>query len=444
MMLRPKREQLLMLAPVMPSDCGNGLAMRAGFFLDAYSQRFDVDLVVAPVSGCAERSVFVWSRARRIEILNVDRADSHYALVAAVQDPLSRLAAFRRYGRPSLAAFIGPAGSSLAALTADVHYDVVHISRLYLADLAAPWTTKDRDRTRIVLDCDENDALVYHRLAALERRRQNLFAAAWAEAEAAAFGRFAADRLAKFDLVFAASHQETKSLSALGGRALTVPNVVAAPLARARRRRGRICTVVFVGTLGYAPNAEAVTWFVSRVWRQFDRALRHRARLVIVGRDPPAAVARLGSQRGITVTGAVRDIARYYRDADLAIAPLRAGGGTRIKIIEAAAHGVPLVASGFGAEGTTFKHGMDVLVASNAVSFLRACLLLARDKPLAKRLAASARSKARRDYSSADWGARLTHLVLASDGACTISTTDEQGDVPSSCAGVQSRHPRGA
>jgi glycosyltransferase involved in cell wall biosynthesis len=443
-MFSPKREQLLMLAPVMPADRGNGLAMRAGFFLNAYSRRFDVDLVVAPVSGSAGRSVFVRSRARRIEILNVDRADSHYALLAAVRDPISRLDAFRRYGRPSLVAFIGPACRLLEAVTGDVHYDVVHISRLYLAEFAMPWTIKDRDRTRIVLDCDENDAQVYRRLAAMERRRQNLFAAAWAEAEAAALGRFAADWLPKFDLVFAASHQETKSLSALGGRTLTVPNVVQAPLPRARRRRGRICTVVFVGTLGYAPNADAVIWFVARVWRQFERAMRHRVRLVIVGGNPPAAVARLGSQRGITVTGAVSDIARYYRDADLAIAPLRAGGGTRIKVIEAAAHGVPLVASGFGAEGTTFKHGVDVLVANNEASFLRACLLLARDKSLSKRLAARARSKARRDYSGAYWRARLTHLVLSLDDACAISTTDEQGDVRNSRAGDQSRHPRGA
>jgi glycosyltransferase involved in cell wall biosynthesis len=187
-----------------------------------------------------------------------------------------------------------------------------------------------------------------------------------------------------------------------------------------------------------------VIWFVSRVWRQFERAMRHRVRLVIVGGNPPAAVARLGSQRGITVTGAVSDIARYYRDADLAIAPLRAGGGTRIKVIEAAAHGVPLVASGFGAEGTTFKHGVDVLVANNEASFLRACLLLARDKSLSKRLAARARSKARRDYSGACWRARLTHLVLSLDDACAISTTDEQGDVRNSRAGDQSRHPRGA
>src|ERR1700730_556707 len=98
---RPKRDRLLMLAPVMPSDRGNGLAMRAGFFLDAYSRCFDVDLVVAPISGPKESSAFARSRTRGIEILNIDRPDSHYALVASVRDPMARVDAFRRYGRPS-------------------------------------------------------------------------------------------------------------------------------------------------------------------------------------------------------------------------------------------------------------------------------------------------------------------------------------------------------
>ncbi len=83
------RKRLLMIAPVMPSDRGNGLAMRAGFFLDAYARRFDVDLVVAPVFGDVTVSDFARSRAGRIEILRIDRPDSHYALVSSVSDPLA-------------------------------------------------------------------------------------------------------------------------------------------------------------------------------------------------------------------------------------------------------------------------------------------------------------------------------------------------------------------
>jgi glycosyltransferase involved in cell wall biosynthesis len=393
-----------MIVPAMPSDRDQGLAMRAGFFLDAYSRRFDVDLVVAPVAGSAAMSPFALSRARRIEVLGVDRPESYYALVSAVRDPLARIEAFRRYGRPSLNAFIAPLTRMLRHLAAE-NYEVLHVFRLYMAELATPWIRNGHARPLAVLDCDEDDAMSYRRIAGMERRRGNWEAAMWAKAEAEAFARFAADWLPKFDLVFAASHSETRSLSVFGVRAMTVPNVAAARPVRPRRRGGRCYSIVFVGTMGYAPNVDAVLWFISRVWRRLERALAHRVRLTIVGGGVGPDIMRLKSQRGIKITGAVGDVGAYYRGADLAIAPLRAGGGTRIKIIEAAAHGIPVVATGFGAEGTAFRHGADLLIANHEAGFLRACLLLARNRPLAARLASRARVKVMRGYSPDDWRA---------------------------------------
>jgi glycosyltransferase involved in cell wall biosynthesis len=115
--------------------------------------------------------------------------------------------------------------------------------------------------------------------------------------------------------------------------------------------------------------------------------------------------------RGVEVTGAVADVAPFYRQADVVIAPVRAGGGTRIKIIEAAAHGVPIVSTRLAAEGTTFQPGVDMLVADHETRFLRACLLLARNKSMARRLATQARRRAKRDYSATYWQARLEELV---------------------------------
>jgi glycosyltransferase involved in cell wall biosynthesis len=404
-------ERLLMIVPVMPSDRGNGLAMRAGFFLDAYARRFAVDLVVVPVAGAVQASAFVQARARRIEILDPGRLDSHYALVASVRDPVARLEAFRRYGRPSLTAFIGLLRPALDALAAGTRYDTVHVFRLYLAELAAPWIERRPDRLRMVLDCDEDDALAYRRLAAMERRRHAPGAAAWAIAEAEAFARLATAWLPKFDRIVAASDREARSLAAFDVRTAVIPNTVARPPSRPARRRGRCYAIVFVGTLGYPPNADAVIWFVSRVWPRLARALGDRVRFTVVGGNPPPEVARLASQRGIEVTGAVADVASYYRDADLAVAPIRGGGGTRIKVIEAAAYGVPVVATGFAAEGTTFQHGVDMLMANDEASFLRACLVLARDRSLSARLAARARTKAMRDYSPGVWRTRAADLV---------------------------------
>jgi glycosyltransferase involved in cell wall biosynthesis len=143
--------------------------------------------------------------------------------------------------------------------------------------------------------------------------------------------------------------------------------------------------------------------------------LAYRLRLIIVGRNPPAPLARLRFQRGIEVWDNAGDISRCYSNADLVVAPLRAGGGTRIKIIEAAKYGVPIVTTGLGAEGTSFQNGVDMLVADSAEAFLRACVLLLRNRTLARRLTRHARAKAKRDYAQGYWRMQVANLVGAGD-----------------------------
>jgi polysaccharide biosynthesis protein PslH len=392
----------------MPSDCGNGLAMRAGFFLDAYAEIADVDLIVAPVAGCSEPSAFARKRARRIEVLKLS-ADSHYTLVASVSDPQSRLEAFRQYGRPSLAAYVGSALTQVRALVAKRHYDIVQILRLYLVELALPWLEADH-RARLVIDCDENDVVTYRRIAAIDRRAGHAIAAQWAEAEAAGFARLAEHWLRQFDVVIAASAQEARSLTDFGTHALTIANVVR-PAKRPFRPVGRGRTILFVGTLGYTPNFDAVMWFYARIFHRLQRALAYRLRLVIVGRQAPAALARLRRQRGIEVWENAADISKCYSAADLVIVPLRAGGGTRIKIIEAATYGMPIVTTRLGAEGTSFQNEADMLVADSADVFLRACLRLMRNRSLSQRLIRNARARANRDYSQSQWRLRAADLI---------------------------------
>jgi glycosyltransferase involved in cell wall biosynthesis len=406
--------RVLLLAPVMPSDRGNGLAMRAGFFLDAYARIANVDLIVVPVAGSLQFSAFALSRARSIKVLELAGPDSHYRLVASVIDPRARLNALRSYGRPSLAAFGTPALCCLRSLVVNSRYDLVHIFRLYLADLGTPWLGMNSSAPKLVMDCDENDAATYRRIATSERRAGHVIAAETAEAEASAFARFAEHWLPKFDVVLAASHQEARSLTTFGARTRTIANVVPTPRP-SPAPAPQLPTILFIGTLGYPPNMDGILWFCTRVFGRLQRVLAYRLRLVIVGRHPSALHARLGFQRGIEVWDDVDDIGRCYRNANLVIAPLRAGGGTRIKIIEAAKHGVPIVATRLAAEGTSFQNGVDMLVADSAEGFLRACLLLIRNRSLARRLAWRARAKANRDYSQNYWRLQVAHLINEGD-----------------------------
>lgn len=410
------RDRLLMVAPVMPHDRGNGLAMRAAFFLDAYAQRYDVDLVVAPVAGAGDVTTFARTRARRIEVLDVSETDGQFRLARSVRDVALRARALRQYGKPSLAAPIAAAARSLDAILSDHDYVAIHVFRIYLAELAQTWLAQGSARPRLILDCDENDAEVHRRLAAMERRCRHPAAAESADIEAEAFARLVSRAVPQFDLVVAASRRELRSLGAPPGRGVVIPNVVTASALRPSRPASPCFSILFVGSLGYEPNAEAVAWFVSRVWRRLQRALNDQVRLVVVGSRPPPAIRRLGRSRGIIVTGAVADVAPFYQRADLVIAPIRAGGGTRIKIIEAAAYRLPIVASSLAAEGTTFKPGIDMLVADNEASFLRACLRIAHRRSTAQRLANRAHVRFKQDYAARYWRQRVVQLV-ANDGA---------------------------
>ncbi len=105
--------------------------------------------------------------------------------------------------------------------------------------------------------------------------------------------------------------------------------------------------VLFVGSLGYAPNSNGLMWFIENIWPMI-RAARPGTLFDIVGGGVPAAIANLNGQNGISVHGFVTDIKPFYQQCSLSIAPLLAGGGTRLKILESLANATPVVATTLG------------------------------------------------------------------------------------------------
>lgn len=415
MTLPTSRKRLLFVSPVVPGEEGNGLAMRAGVFLDAYARHFDVDLAIIPVAaGNVAISAFVARRCASVIVIQ-PRTGSHFRLLSGLHDPRARCDAFRQFGHPSLTAGIAePVVAELTSWIGAAGYAIVHVSRLYLAGLAGA-LRQHAAAARFVLDCDENDVTTQQSIARMHRRNGAADRAEWALAEADAFAALARRSLGEFDVAFVAARSDALSLARQTGfgRFVVVPNVVSTTAQRPARIEGSsIRTVLFVGTLGYEPNADAVGWFASRIWPRLSATMPGRLRLVVAGSGAPARIRRLSGQRGIAVTGFVRDLASLYRSADLAIAPLRAGGGTRIKLLEAAGHGVPSVATWLGAEGLDLHPGRDILLADGAERFAGACAMLLTDAALARRMAGNARRRVRSGYDRSRWAARVGDFAL--------------------------------
>jgi len=163
--------------------------------------------------------------------------------------------------------------------------------------------------------------------------------------------------------------------------------------------------VLFVGAMDYHANVEAVERFAREVWP----LVRERPGLVftIVGRSPAASVRALAEMPDVEVTGTVADVRPFYREALVQVVPLRIGGGTRLKILESMAAGVPVVTTALGAEGLRAQPGKDYLLAESPGDFRDCIGRLAENPRLVQRLTESAWDLVRRHY---DWSATCAPL----------------------------------
>ncbi len=195
------------------------------------------------------------------------------------------------------------------------------------------------------------------------------------------------------------SERDARALSAFGG---VIPLVVAngVDLARYafRAQPSSEELIFFVGDLSWPPNAEGVAWFCSQVWPLLAR-LRPSARVEILGRGGTGSLER-GAGAGISFLGEGGDTRPRWARAAVAIVPLLAGGGTRLKILEAAACGVPVVSTRVGAEGLEFASGSEILIARSAEEFAGAVAGLLADPRARRSQADAARRRAEKHY---DW-----------------------------------------
>ncbi len=180
-------------------------------------------------------------------------------------------------------------------------------------------------------------------------------------------------------------------------RTAVVPNAADTDAFRPATTAPEPRTVVFFGAIDYYPNTDGLLFFLGEVL-PILRARVPGVRVLIVGPSPPEAIARFASET-VTITGFVDDIQPYLARAGVAIVPLRVGGGTRLKIVEAMALGKAIVSTTIGAEGLAVTDGEHLLLADTAADFAGQIGRLFEDAALARRLGAAARALAEREYS---------------------------------------------
>jgi glycosyltransferase involved in cell wall biosynthesis len=158
-------------------------------------------------------------------------------------------------------------------------------------------------------------------------------------------------------------------------------------------------SMVFTGSMDWRPNQDAVNYFVDEIFPLVRQKIAD-ATFVIVGRNPPKDMAeRWQSVDGVVVTGTVDDVRKYIAEASLYVVPLRIGGGSRLKILEALAMNKKLLSTSVGAEGLDLRDGAHLYLADTSDAFAQKAIDVLLAPVEHEGIAAAGREQALNHYS---------------------------------------------
>ena len=398
------RQRILFLTPQLPYPPEQGTAIRNYNLLRQVASRHEVALLSFDSregDGLRDHASQVGPLSafcRPLRVIPVPRRSPADRLSTLLTSSLPDMA-FRLYAP----AFV----QALREIVSQERYDIVQIEGIELARyglLLREWL--GAAAPRVILDEHNAEYLLQRR--AFERDLAH--PGRW---PAALYSLVQWFRLAHFErracraatAVAACSEADARALQALvpGLEVLVVPNGVDTE----RYQPGipdslplQHPAIVFTGKMDFRPNVDGVLWFYERVWPTVRATVRD-VRLYVVGQSPHQRLDPLRADPQVTITGYVPDILPYFGGADVYIVPLRIGGGTRLKVLEAMSSGLPIVSTTLGAEGIDLTPGQHALLADEPEAFARAVLLVLQDRDRAHLgLAASQRARELYDWRS--------------------------------------------
>ena len=320
-------------------------------------------------------------------------------------------------------------------------FDVVQVESIHLMAYL-PTIRASRNRPLVICDWHNIESELMQRYA---EREPSLSRQAYARKTARLMSEFEKRAMHEFDAHIVVSERDAERLRFLNPEAsvFVVENGVdtayysdeqveqahaAWRVQHARNGSGARNRIVFVGSMDYHANVEGVASFAREVWPRL-RARQPELVFTIVGRDPLPQVRELARIPGVEVTGTVDDVRPYYREALASVVPLNVGGGSRLKILEAMAAGVPVVSTSLGAEGLKVQDGENILIADTGEQLVESISSVVENADLRNQLRERGRALVSERYDWSTLGASLFRIYEE------LRSTSAKRSVPPAIAG---------
>ena len=287
-------------------------------------------------------------------------------------------------------------------------FDIIHFEMLHggqylgdLEDIESPLSEK----IPTLLSLQNIDSIVWKRLAEYSKNRMQKIGY---RHQARAFSRYEKKMCRKFNTVTCVSEIDRNILSKICPQASIdlVPNGVDLELYKPKYEQEKENMLIFTGSMDWLPNEDAAVYFTQQMLPLIKSRIEN-VKFYIVGSNPTERVLKLDKQEDVIVTGRVDDIKPYIAQATVYVVPLRIGGGTRLKILEALAIGKAVVSTSVGAEGLDLSDGVNIFIAEEPTAFAEIVTRLMKHQDLCRQIGMSGRGFVEEEYSWSKIGKKL-------------------------------------